>query len=115
MMLSEKDKQFIGYWEKERERQNRVAVKLLSGLPMAILFFVPILLFITAVYLFLPEWYTKVSNNMSGSMIAIVVAVILCVIFFAYFRMHYKWEMNEQLYRELKHKQRETEKITETK
>lgn len=115
MMLSEKDKQFISYWEKERERQNSVAVKLISGLPVAILFCVPILLFITAVYLFFPEWYTKVSNNMSGSMVVIVIALIMCIIFFSYFRMHYKWEMNEQLYQELKHKQHQSEKITEPK
>ncbi len=114
MMLSEKDKEFIRYWEKERERQNNAAVKLISGLPMAILFCVPILLFITAVYLFFPEWYTKVSNNMSGSMVAIVIAVVICIIFFSYFRMHYKWEMNEQLYQELKHKQERITKNTET-
>ncbi len=115
MMLSEKDKQFIIYWEKEREKQNSATVKLISGLPMAILFCVPILLFISVVYLFFPEWYTKVSNNMSGSMVAIVAAVILCIIFFSYFRMHYKWEMNEQLYQELKHKQKRSEGITELK
>jgi succinate dehydrogenase hydrophobic anchor subunit len=112
-MLSEKDKQFIAYWEKERERLNNVTVKLVSGLPMAILFCVPILLFITAVYLFFPEWYTKVSNNMSGSMVAIIVALVICVFFFSYFRMHYKWEMNEQLYRELKQKQQQEVKISQ--
>lgn len=107
-MLSEKDKDFITWWEKERERQNSIPAKLIAGLPMAILFCIPILLFITAVYLFLPEWYTRVSNSLAGSMTTIIIAVILCILFFSYFRMQYKWEMNEQHYRELKSKENKT-------
>ena len=102
MMLSEKDKEFIAYWEKERELQNGFMAKLVAGLPMAVLFCIPFLLFITAVYLFLPEWYTRVSNRMAGSMATIIIAVIICIVFFAYFRMQFKWEGNEQHYRELK-------------
>lgn len=104
MMLTERDKVFMLYWEKERTRQNSFASKLLSGLPMAMLFSLPILLLILAVYLFFPEWYMKISNTSQGSFITIVIAVFLCVIFFSYFRMHYKWEMNEQIYQELKAK-----------
>ena len=104
-MLSEKDKEFITYWEKERERQNSVAAKLFSGIPMAILFCIPILLFILSIYLFLPEWYTKVSGKLPGAISTIVIALIICTLFFAYFRMQFKWETNEQHYRELLHKQ----------
>ena len=115
MMLSEKDKKFITHWEKERERQKTIPAKLMAGLPMAILFCVPVLLFITAVYLFLPEWYTRVSNSLAGSMVTIVIALIICMLFFSYFRMQYKWEMNEQLFRELKHKENKTNSITNSK
>jgi MFS superfamily sulfate permease-like transporter len=101
-MLSEKDKKFMIYWEKEKDRRKSFSVKLFSGLPMAALFCVPILLFITVIYLFFPEWYTKVSSRMPGAVSTIVIAVIICMFFFSYFRMQYKWEMNEQLYRELK-------------
>jgi len=104
-MLSEKDKQFIIYWEKVRDSRKTFSAKLTSGLPMAALFSAPILLFITAIYLFLPEWYTKVSGKMPGSLPTIVVAVIICMFFFSFFRMQYKWEMNEQLYQELKSKE----------
>ena len=103
-MLSEKDKDFIIYWEKEKERRSTFSAKLIDGLPMAALFCVPILLFITAVYLFLPEWYTKISSRLPGSIVTIVIAVIICMLFFSYFRMQFKWESNEQLYRELKQK-----------
>ena len=111
MMLSEKDKEFIIYWEKERERQNSISAKIISGLPMAILFCVPILLFITVIYLFLPEWYTKVSNKLPGAVLTIIIALIIMVFFFAYFRMQFKWESNEQYYLELKHKQNKGEDL----
>lgn len=104
-MLSEKDKQFIRYWESEREKQAGVVSKLLRGLPMAMMFGLPIILFIVVVNLFFPEWYTRISNTSSGTFVTIVIAVIGCILFFSYFRMHYKWEMNEQLYQELKHKE----------
>jgi MFS superfamily sulfate permease-like transporter len=103
-MLSQKDKEFITYWEKVRDTRKSFSVKLTSGLPMAALFSVPILLFITVIYLFFPEWYTKVSSRLPGAVLTIVIAVIICMLFFSYFRMQYKWEMNEQLYQELKGK-----------
>ncbi len=114
-MLSDKDKQFVVYWEREREKQNSVWGKLINGLPMAVLFSLPIILFIFAVYIFFPDWYTKISDTTPGSFITIVIAVFLCILFFSYFRMHYKWEMNEQLYRELKTKENKKDKFTETK
>lgn len=107
-MLSEKDKDFIIYWEKEKERRKTFSARLIDGLPMAALFFTPVLLLIAVVYLFLPEWYTTVSKRIGGSMIAIVIAVVICILLFSYFRMQYKWEMNEQLYRELKQKASKT-------
>lgn len=113
-MLSEKDKEFIQYWEKQREKQHSFGARLMNGLPMAVLFCVPILLFITVVYLFFPEWYTRVSNKLPGSLVTIVIAVIIAVLFFAYFRMQFKWESNEQLYRELKHKAGKTGTSTES-
>lgn len=71
---------------------------------MALLFFLPIIISVIIVYIFFPEWYTKVSYIGSGTFFMIVIAVIIAAVFFAFFRMHYKWEMNEQLYKELKQK-----------
>jgi hypothetical protein len=58
------------------------------------------------VYFFSPEWYTKVSQNIAGSFLVVVLAVMIIVLFFSFFRMHFKWEMNEQLFEELKHKEK---------
>ena len=112
-MLTEKDKQFIVYWERVRKNQKSFASKILNGLPMGMLFSLPILLLIFTVYFFFPEWYTKISNTSPGTFATVVIAVILCIIFFSYFRMHNKWEMNEQLYCELKVKEKEKDAAPE--
>lgn len=104
-MITEKDRQFIVYWEREREKLGTVQSKLINGFPMAVLFSMPIVLSVLGVRLFLPEWYTRISNTSTGSFITVLVASFICILFFSYFRMHYKWEMNEQLYQELKKKE----------
>ena len=114
-MLTDREKQFVQYWEQVRAQQGTTRAKLLNGLPMAVLFCTPILLLVGVVYLFLPEWYTRISDRVSGSMITIVIAVLICVIFYAYFRMHYKWEMNEQKYQELKSRNKQNENLSESK
>jgi hypothetical protein len=46
-------------------------------------------------------------------MFAIIIGFILSILFFAYFKMHFKWEMDEQLYNELKAKQKKHLEKTE--
>jgi membrane protein YdbS with pleckstrin-like domain len=104
-MLSDKELAFLEYWESNRIHQSRFGTKITAGLPMALLFGLPVILFIMTVYIFFPVWYAKIPGMTSGIFIMIIIAVVILVIFFSYFRMHFKWEMNEQLYLELKHKQ----------
>jgi uncharacterized BrkB/YihY/UPF0761 family membrane protein len=104
MMITKKEKAFLKTWEAQRELRATFQNKLISGLPMALLFSTPILLSVAVVYIFFPEWYTKVSNIRQSTFVMIIIAIIISAVFFAFFRMHYKWEMNEQLYKELKHK-----------
>ncbi|MBC7867267.1 MAG: hypothetical protein H7X88_07020 [Gloeobacteraceae cyanobacterium ES-bin-316] len=108
-MLSEKELSFLQYWETYRVAHSSFISKLQRGLPMAFIFTVPILLLMVSAYLFLPEWYTKISNRIAGSFPTIILALSICIIFFSYFRMHFKWEMNEQLYKELLYKQKKLE------
>lgn len=105
-MVSEQEKKFILYWEAQRIRQKTFLAKIIRGLPMAMLFSFPILLFVFAVNIFFPEWSTRISNMSFGTMGAIMTGIFLCILFFAYFRMHYLWETNEQLYKELKSKEK---------
>ena len=103
-MLTEEEEKFIAHWEAVREEYSSFSSKLTRGLPMALLFGLPVFLTIALVYFFSPEWYTKISQKADSSALAIIIAVFLSVLFFSYMRMHFKWEMNEQLYRELKAK-----------
>ena len=103
--MTDKDKAFIHYWEQNRQEQSSFTSKLLRGLPMAIIFALPIVLSVLVVLIFFPEWYMKISKNSSGAFITVVIAMVIVIVFYSWFRMHYKWEMNEQLYKELKAKQ----------
>lgn len=108
-MLSEKEIKFLNDWELTREKESSFISKLGRGLPMACLFGLPILFSIALVYFLSPEWYTKISQATAGSANMILISVIIFILFFSYFRMHFKWEMNEQLYKELKSRQKKDE------
>ena len=106
-MITEKNRQFMQYWEQCRDKENTFISKVSRGLPMAIIFGLPILLLVIVVRLFFPDWYTKISQTTPGMFISAIIAVIGIVLFYAYFRMQYKWEMNQQLYEELKAKEKD--------
>lgn len=103
-MLSEKDKQFIQYWEANRENEKTILFRVIKGLPMAMLFALPILLFVVVVKLYFPDWNAKVSQTSPGMLLTAVLAVMITVLFYSYFRMQYKWEYNEEIYLRLKKK-----------
>jgi hypothetical protein len=119
-MLNEKDRAFIIHWEKVRERESTFQHKLLSGLPVALMFGLPVIIFFGMVKLFFPGWFTTATHRQTeivvpgmtekfmqlsnGNIVMICVAIIVVVLCFSFFRMQYKWEMNEQLYKELKNK-----------
>ncbi len=104
-MISEKDTQFLRYWERVRESENTFTSKISRGLPMAFIFALPIILSVIAVRLFAPDWYMKISATTPGAFVTVIIAMCLVIVFYAYFRMQYKWEMNDQLYKELKSKE----------
>ncbi len=121
-MLSEKDKQFLQYWEQVREKEGLFSRKLISGLPMALIYSLPILLLMLVVRLYLPLWYMRVETKQTDIVVAgwsekfakvtnadfvmVIIAVFILAFCYAYFRKHFKWEMNEQLFKELKYKEK---------
>jgi cbb3-type cytochrome oxidase subunit 3 len=104
-MLTEKEKQFIAYWEHNREVHSGFTSKLLRGLPMALLFSLPVILSVVVVRLFFPEWYTKISGTSPAMFVTIFFAILIIAFFYSVFRMHSKWEHNEEVYKHLKSKQ----------
>jgi membrane protein YdbS with pleckstrin-like domain len=113
-MATDKEKEFMHFWEQHRQAQSSLASKLFRGLPMAVLFALPVLLLVVVVWLFIPDWYIKISKTSPGAFIIVVIALLLVVVFYSVFRMHYKWEMNEQLYNELKAKENKAARAVET-
>lgn len=105
-MLSEEEEKFVMFWEEKREEYSGAKSKLLRGLPGASMFGLPVLLLLVCVYLFFPDWYTKISGTSVQTFFVIITAIFIFIIGFAFARMHFKWEMSEQLYLELKHKEK---------
>jgi membrane protein YdbS with pleckstrin-like domain len=105
-MLTQKEIQFLQYWEQNRQMESQFGRKITAGLPMSILFASPILLLIGVVYFFIPDWYMKISKTSGGAFVTVVVALLVFIFFFSFFRMHHRWENNEQLYQELLIKQK---------
>jgi hypothetical protein len=114
-MITEKEKQFLRYWEANKDIEDRFLNKLLGGLPMAIIFGLPVILSVLVVRIFFPDWYMKISQTTPGMFISAIIAVVCIVLFYSFFRMQYKWEMNEQLYQELKYKENKEDQIPNSK
>ena len=104
-MLTDKELEFIKYWEENRILESSFSTKMVRGFPMAALFGLSILVFIVMVYFLFPNWFTKISNTSPGTFVVTVIAVLIAIFFFSYYRMQFKWEMNEQTYKELIHRQ----------
>ena len=97
-MLTEQEKEFIDYWEKNRLRRKRFATQLTLGLPFGVLFV--ILIFIN----FFSGWYKRAAmilNTESSLFLVLLAAALLIVVFVAIFTARHKWDINEQRYREL--------------
>lgn len=105
-MLKEQELAFIEYWEQNRDKESRFMAKFIAGLPMAMIFGLPILLLVVVVYFFFPTWYSKVGSEFSNSLPAIVVAVFIAIVFFAFARKHFEWEQKENQYLALKARQK---------
>ncbi|MEO6329749.1 MAG: hypothetical protein ABIO55_12490 [Ginsengibacter sp.] len=99
-MITDQEKLFIDYWHRNRDKQKRFFYQLLIGLPLGLVFALPILLSVI-----FHDWY-KQMIFISGSQVTVILFGVLGIaVFFALFRMKFKWEQNEQLYKELKYKQ----------
>lgn len=105
MLLTEDERKFLGYWEANRLRQRKLTNQLMYGLPMGILFSVPIIIN----FLMGRFWYKRADAvGMSQfSPTVLVVAVLLIAVFIALINRKFRWEKLEQQYLELKAKEKE--------
>jgi hypothetical protein len=98
-MLTEEDKTFIVFWEKNRDKHATLQYQFLFGLPIGILVSLPILIN----FLFGRFWYKRadaVGSSQFNSLV-LVFAVLLISVFVAIFYKKFQWDRNEQRYLEL--------------
>ncbi|MBS1600126.1 MAG: hypothetical protein JST75_18005 [Bacteroidetes bacterium] len=98
-MLTDEEKKFIDYWEKNRDKQKKTFRQLLFGIPIGLIFALPILLN------FASGWYKRAGmmiNTTDFNPVVLLVAIFLIIGFIAIFSKRHKWEQNDQFYKELK-------------
>lgn len=108
MLLTEDEQKFLTYWEANRQRERKLTNQLMYGLPVGILFTVPIILN----FLLGRFWYKRADAvGMSQfNPTVLVVAVLLITVFIALINRKFRWEKLEQQYLELKEREKSEQK-----
>ena len=104
MSISEDEKKFLAYWEQNRLKQKKLINQLLLGLPIGILFSVPLIVN----FLMGKFWYKRADavGVSQFSPTVLVIAVLLIAVFVALFNRRFRWENLEQQYLEIKAKEK---------
>jgi protein-S-isoprenylcysteine O-methyltransferase Ste14 len=99
-MLNEREKQFIQYWEANRLQQQRWQTQLMSGIPIGLIFSLPVLAIIFTGKL----WYQRADMAMNTMMnpYVLIVAVFVITVFVSIFYKRHQWDQKEQYYKQLK-------------
>lgn len=103
-MLTKDEKLFLEYWEKNRDKEKKIFRQLAYGSPWGLVFSLPILLLVI-----FDDWYKNMIPISKSQMILIIITILAIAVFYALFRMRFKWESNEQLYKELKFKEKKND------
>lgn len=97
-MLTEEEKRFLDYWERNRKNRKRYFRKLSIGLPLGVIL-------VLAIFInFFSGWDKRADMIMyeQPSLIYVLLgAALLIVAFIVIFSARYKWDRNEQRYLEL--------------
>src|SRR5580704_7193539 len=97
-MLTQREKDFIQYWESNRLRRKKIVRQFLVGIPIGLLFVIPITIN------FASGWDKRAqmeANSQEFNPIVLLVALLLIVGFTAIFYQRHQWDQYEQRYREL--------------
>ena len=101
-MLTKEEETFIRYWAANRDRHNKLFRQFLVGIPIGLLFVIPI------VINFSSGWDKRAdmeANSSDFNPVVLLIALLLIVGFTAIFWQRHKWDQHEQRYRELLIKQ----------
>ena len=97
-MLTQQERDFIRYWENNRLRRKKVMRQFLVGIPIGLLFVIPIVINFTS------GWYKRAmmeAGSQDFNPMVLLVALLLIVGFTAIFYQRHQWDQYEQRYREL--------------
>lgn len=97
--LTDTEREFIEFWEAERDRRHKWTYALRRNLPMGIIFGAPIALFF---FIEAPRHRGMVSHT---DLVLIMIGVFLTAVFYAIFRGSAKWDQYESHYQILKMKE----------
>lgn len=100
--LTKEEKEFIVFWEKERDHRKKWTYLLFHNLQIGILFGVPIALFFM---LEAPRHRSLITHT---DLVLIMVCIVLIVCFYAIFRGYSKWDDFNSHYQILKMKENST-------
>lgn len=103
-MLTKDEKLFLEYWEKNRDKEKKFLRQLATGLPIGLVFSLPVLIAVI-----FHDWYKNMIYISTSQIIVIMIGVFMVAVFFAVFRNRFRWENNEQLYKELKFKEKKND------
>ncbi len=105
-ILTKQEERFIEYWEKNSEKEKSLFRQLFFGLPFGLLLGIGVVLMLES------GWYQRanmVAYSQSSPWL-LVIAIIAIAVFAGVFYKKYRWEMNDQHYKELQVKLRNSNK-----
>lgn len=102
-MVTEAERRFFTYWEQNRLKEKKLIRQLLIGLPIGLVFAVPIIINLSAGWYKRADMWSRAHISNSGTAI-IVIAVLLIAVFVAIFYRRHKWDIYEQQYHEIQAK-----------
>jgi hypothetical protein len=108
-MLTQREKEFVRYWEANRLRRKKVVRQFLIGIPIGLLFVVPIAINYSS------GWDRRAAMEANGqdfNPMVLFVALLLIVGFTAIFYQRHRWDQYEQRYQELRHQLQNEERGT---
>jgi membrane protein YdbS with pleckstrin-like domain len=103
MAITEEERKFLVYWEAQRNKERKLTNQLMFGLPIGILFSVPLI-----INFFMGKFWYKRADAVGISQFnptVLVLAVLLITVFVALLNRRFRWEKLEQQYLEIKVKE----------
>ncbi len=103
-MLSPEENKFLDYWAQNREREKNIFRQIFFGLPFGLLLGIGIVIMLES------GWYQRANMvaYAQSSPYILLIAIAAIAVFTGIFYKRYKWEANEQRYKELIVKKRDS-------